>query len=375
MKLLLEMLGMTSQCNMKCSYCDWQKDKFLLMNDEQLEKAYKYLDKVRQMVDYYYSDIGIVQYSGGEPLLYPAVLFYVLKIFHDKWIRINTNGVLITDEILDKVKVHGKTYFAVSLDGVTLNANEPRFADDEKLFKKVMNNIDKVISREIPLMILCTLNKQNIDEFPEFVETLSRKYSDAIDRGMLVMPTHAVTSYSKDNGAASQLQVQRFRNYISQSMHKYKILNNISLHYQNLVSYLMTGQRKYECSIFNWSLSVHFRKNQLIEEGKFLSFGCGMRGVHELGLFKADDENSMKDLEQKVHNYQKSRHEGEFQIKGQVSEYNQLNEKCENKCFPDWVIFDLIFTGQISIEEAKKWFVIFRDSQIEKMIQKYREVV
>ncbi len=25
MKLLLEMLGMTNQCNMRCTYCDWNK--------------------------------------------------------------------------------------------------------------------------------------------------------------------------------------------------------------------------------------------------------------------------------------------------------------------------------------------------------------
>lgn len=372
MKLLLEMLVMTNQCNLRCSYCDWEKDKSIVMDNEQYNLSCKHLEKVRKIIDKKYPNINIVQYSGGEPLLYPEVLFRVLNIFHDKWIRINTNGVLITEEILGKIKEHGKTYIAVSLDGFTFEPNRARFGENKQLFEKVLNNVDQVIKKEIPLMILCTLSKNNIDYFPEFVEELTVRYEDAINKGLLVMPTHAVTSYSKDNGSASEEQIAIFKRYIENSMKKYKLLNNISLHYENLVSYLTTQKRMYQCSIYDWSLAVHFRKNHLIEDGKFLSFGCGMRGVHELGLFDVNDEENIEKLQSKVENYKKKCHEGEFQVASQVSEYNQLNDKCENKCFPDWVIFDLVFSGQVSVQKAKNWFVVFQDPEVEKMIYTYR---
>lgn len=373
MKLLLEMLAMTSQCNMRCSYCDWQKDKFITMDEVQFETACKHLEQVKDLINKEYSDIAIVQYSGGEPLLYPDILFHVLKLFKDKWIRINTNGVLITDEILEKVKEHGKTYIAVSLDGITYEPNKARFGENKQLFEKVLKNIDRIVEKKIPLMILCTLSKNNIDQFPKFIEKLSEKYEETINDGLLVMPTHAVTSYSKDNGAANEEQIMRFKSYIESAIDKYSILNNLSLHYKNLVSYLETQKRMYQCSVYDWSLSVHFRKNHLIEDGRFLSFGCGMRGVHELGLFSVEEDKEKQLLVEKVANYKKDYHEGECQVEGQVSEYNQLNERCENKCFPDWVIFDLVFSGQVSYEDAKKWFVLFRDPAMEEKYRNYRD--
>lgn len=62
MKLLLEMLAMTSQCNMRCSYCDWQKDKFITMDEVQFETACKHLEQVKDLINKEYSDIAIVQY-------------------------------------------------------------------------------------------------------------------------------------------------------------------------------------------------------------------------------------------------------------------------------------------------------------------------
>lgn len=165
----------------------------------------------------------------------------------------------------------------------------------------------------------------------------------------------------------------RFKSYIESAIDKYSILNNLSLHYKNLVSYLETQKRMYQCSVYDWSLSVHFRKNHLIEDGRFLSFGCGMRGVHELGLFSVEEDKEKQLLVEKVANYKKDYHEGECQVEGQVSEYNQLNERCENKCFPDWVIFDLVFSGQVSYEDAKKWFVLFRDPAMEEKYRNYRD--
>lgn len=372
MKLLLEMLTMTSQCNLRCSYCDWNKDAVIELNQAQIKTAYKNLDKVKQMLDEKYPDVKIVQYSGGEPLMFPELFYHVLDLFEDKWIRINTNGTLITDEVLEKVKEHGKTYVAISLDGISYEPNKARFGSNKKGFEKVIQNIDKIICNQIPLMLLCTLNEKNIDYFPEFVETLSHKYSKAIENGLLVLPTHAVTSYSRDNGAASIEQIRKFENYVEKNINKYPILNNIKGHYKNLVNYLLHSKRLYDCSIYDWSLSVHFRKNDIISNGKFLSFGCGMRGVHELGYFNVNEKEDINVLSSKVRNYNRIRNSRTFKNENQVSEFNNLNDNCEGKCFPDWVMFDLVFSGRVSMEEAEKWFVVFRDPDVKKTIYKYQ---
>lgn len=373
MKFLLELLGITNQCNLRCDYCDWKKDEYKELNEQEVETAKGYLRKIKEIIDKDYPEIGVVQYSGGEPLLYPEILDEVFKVFDDKWIRINTNGVFINESILEKAKEHGKVYIAVSLDGSSMKANYPRVNTNESLFNKIIENVDKVVKSEIPLMILCTLNKHNIDEFPGFVRYLSEKYKVAIEKGMLVMPTHCVTSYSKDNGAAEMDAIDRFNQYINLNVDKYKVLSAIKDHYENIGYYMKNKYRKEKCNVYDWSLSMHFRGNEIISDGNFLSFGCGMRGVHELGYFNINKEEHIKEFEEKVANYNFSRNLEYYNSDKQVSEYNALNDNCEGKCFPDWVIFDLILSNKVSLEKAGEWFVLFRDEKIKELITEYRE--
>ena len=373
MKFLLECLGMTSQCNLNCNYCDWQKDSNFDLSEEQLANAKKHLRKIREVIDRKYSDIALVQYSGGEPLLYPDILEEVFHVFHDKWIRINTNATLLTDEIIKMAKDHGKVYIAVSLDGATLSANFPRVKGNRETFETILKNVDKVVKNEVPLMVLCTLNQQNIREFPVLVDYLTEHYEDAIEKGMLVMPTHSVTSYSKDNGTPDTEVITQFCKYIDENVDKYKVLSNIRAHYENLEHYLVHREREVKCSIYDWSLSMHFRKNDMIDSGKFLSFGCGMRGVHELGYFDINREEEIQELSEKVAHYDINRKLGYYNSSEQISEYNLLNDNCSGKCFPDWVVFDLILQEKISLEAAANWFVLFKETKMQGLVKKYRE--
>ena len=373
MKFLLELLGMTNQCNLKCSYCDWQKERYFDLTEEHIKTAKNNLHRIKELIDNDYKDIGLIQYSGGEPLLYPEILDDVLDIFSDKWLRINTNGVMLSDYILDKAKKHGKVYFAVSLDGSTMRANHPRVNGNETILNTILNNINRIVEKKVPLMILCTLNKENIEEFPGFIEYLEENYYSAIEEGMLVMPTHCVTSYGKDNGAPTEFQIGDFRQYLSENRNKSKLISNILLHYENLECYLVNKQRSYNCNIYDWTISMHFRRNDIIDSGKFLGFGCGMRGVHELGYFDVNSDKDMGEFKLKVDHYDKCRKLDYYNSEEQVSEHNDLNENCEEKCFPDWVYFDLLLLGKVSIEEAANWFVVFKDPNIQSLVKKYQE--
>lgn len=375
MKFLLELLGMTNQCNLRCTYCDWEKDKYKKLSRDEISNAKQHLTKIKKLIDLNFPEIGIVQYSGGEPLLYPEILNDVLTIFSDKWIRINTNGILLQDDMLNKIKKHGKTYIAISLDGSSLTSNYPRFRNNSEVLGKVLENIDKVVKLKIPLMILCTLNKYNIDKFHEFVDFLSIKYINEIQEGMLVMPAHSVTNYSKDNGVPILEAIDRFSTFLDTSMDKYQILNSIKEHYNGLIYYMKNKARESSCSVYDWSLSMHFRKNEIIEDGNFLSFGCGMRGVHELGLFNINNDKHIEKFLTKVASYKETKNIQSYNTVDQVSEYNRLNDNCEGKCFPDWVIFDMILSGKVSLDNAEKWFVLFRDENIKKIIQNYKAQV
>lgn len=372
MKFLLETLGMTNQCNLRCTYCDWVKEDYKSLTQEEYKVARKNLEKTREIIDKYYPDVCLVQYSGGEPFLYPEIINYVVDIFKDKWIRINTNGISIKDEQLNAIKEHGKTYLAISIDGINEKAMEPRLRGNKALLDKILENLDRAVMAGVPVMILCTLSLDNIEYFPEFVEYLQEKYKKEIDEGMLVLPTHCVTSYATKHNEVEGNIVGGFKKYIEENVEKYPLLNNISEHYEHMIYYLENKERKVPCSISDWTVSVHFRKNQIVENGCFTSFGCGMRGIRELGEFDVNDEKQVSEFVNKLSDVEKNKDIDPLRFKKESYQENkEIERECVTKCFPDWVMFDLIISGLVPIEKAEKWFVLFKDEKVKKFIQKY----
>lgn len=375
MKFLLEILGMTSQCNLRCNYCDWEKDKYFELSEEQKSNMKRNISNIKKVVDREFPEVRMVEYSGGEPFMYPEIVEEILETFPKRWIRIITNGLLMKDEHLEKIKNHGKTFIAISLDGNTLDANYSRFQDNEKIFNKVIENMKKVIEKKIPLMILCTINKHNIDQFASYVEYLEKNYKEEIESGMIVMPSHFVTNYSKENGMPSLEQKNNLIKWIEDDIDKYTIVSSIKSHYQSLAKYMEANKKLHHCKINEWNVCMHFRKNEIVSDGKFLSFRCGMRGVGELGLFNINDDDSVKKyidivkdenfLKDFDENIKFPKHDNKY------SEYNLLDLDCQSKCFVDWTIIDYIINGYVPYEEAAKWFVMFKDKNVNDFIREY----
>ncbi len=362
MKFLLDILGMTNNCNIRCSYCDWEMTKIKPLTHAQVDACRINLLKVRLFAEQHFPEYQMVEYAGGEPFVYPEICEQVLDIFQDKWIRFITNGTLVDGSTLDTLRQHGRTILAVSLDGSDSIQNDFRFHGNERLLTKVIDTVDATVDREIPLMILCTLSKCNIDGFFDFVEWLEKRYSSAIQNGLLVLPAHSVFSYTIDNGTPSQLQVERFANLLSERVKEYQLLSRIESHYQILVKLMLNHTRVKPCSVFRWAVSLHMRDVEIINGGRFHGFGCGMRGNFDLGVFDLRDSSSLVDFEKKV--FDKNIEQLFFKTQGS---YN----KCQEYCFVDWVAVDKILSNDISLSDASDWFVLFRDPDVIAFVQKY----
>ena len=376
MKFLVEILGMTNQCNLRCTYCDWEKDDMYILTEEDKKKIKKNILKIKTFLEEYHNDVQLIEYSGGETLMYPEIVEILCDTFKDKWLRIISNGVLVDDRIINIIKNHKKVFMAISLDGNRIEANRARFGNSQMLFNKVLDNIDILIENKIPVMILCTLSKFNIDYFPEYVKSIEKKYEREIAEGMLVMPAHYVTNYSKDNGVPSPEQVQNLKKFIYGEGKQYMLINRIQKHYDSLVKYAEKKPKCHSCTINEWNLSMHFRGKNIID-GKFLSFGCGMRGVMENGLFDINNEDDMNKYLDIIHSEDYITKFKRFTNNGikenEQSGFNELNEHCDKKCFVDWTIIDYIINGKVNYEDAEEWFVMFKDQNIKNWVMQYAE--
>ncbi len=374
MKFMLEILGMTNYCNLDCLYCDWEKKEKVALCDSMLDNAKTNLKNIHEEIQINNPEVQIIEYSGGEPFMYPEIIEIILNEFNDKWIRLITNGLNVNEDLIQKLKKHGKTFVCLSLDGHNIQANYPRLRNDEKKLEKILLLLDRLVSEKIPVMILCTINKYNIDSFKFYLNYLEDKYEEAIGTGMLVMPAHYVTNYCKDNGKPDEKNIEEFAIEIKKLIldEESKIINSIKEHYEELIYFMLNNTRKNKCTLPMWSISTHFREDNIINSGEFLSFGCGMRGVKTLGTFLANNKEEISKALIKSNDLNLLNDVYASEVDTLDKDKQIVKDVCFNTCFVDWTVFDLILNNKISYETAEKWFIIFKDENIKNFFIEFK---
>src|SRR3990172_1156322 len=117
----------TAQCNISCEYCivkgfgQWEKvsGKKGLLPKAEWVKAF--LDKHRS--------VQWLLFTGGEPLVVWEEIREVIKDFKDKMVRINTNGLLITESIVREALSRGGVQFHISVDVLDKNNDQRKDYD------------------------------------------------------------------------------------------------------------------------------------------------------------------------------------------------------------------------------------------------------
>ena len=109
-------ISVTEKCPLKCPFCFHEYD-----NDNELSvnQVYRYIDELASM------GTAQIQFSGGEPLIYPHIL-EVISYAHSKGIRvvISTSGVTITEQYAKELKDRGLDCCYISLNGSTAEIHE-----------------------------------------------------------------------------------------------------------------------------------------------------------------------------------------------------------------------------------------------------------
>lgn len=397
MKLLAEILGMTNYCNLRCTYCEWKMKPTKRLDDSSYAAAERNIRRIGDIVRERFPSIVIVEYSGGEPFVYPKIVEALLDTFPERWLRVSTNGSLIDGPMIARLS-KSKAYMCLSLDGESFEVNKTRFGKNLKMFSKVNETVAALLSAGVPVMLLCTLNTTNVDAFPRFVEALSERYAAEIEAGLLTMPAHAVFEYERDNGVTSPEQALRFAEFIATTGRAYPIITNAYEHYERLADFLGVAtymrsmslgrrdeippalrerceRRPFErtCFLHDWQVSFHFLDDAIAKpEGLFKSYGCGMRGVEDLG------EHAIHSPEARAH---LERVEDPSVNPLYRSSSPSLGERCPllDQCFVDWNAIDMIFSGEVSLERAQRWNVLFRDPIIASAVSmaqaKYRPML
>lgn len=155
---------LTLACNLICAHCGSSAGK--QRNKElTLDEALGLCDQFPPLL------VQEVNFTGGEPLLYPhwpqiAERLRRLGIAT----KLITNGLLLSKEVVKRVKDVGITAVGISIDGPP--EIHDRIRGQDGLYRQIMASIEQMRNVSIPVTVITTANDMNTHALPLLFETL-----------------------------------------------------------------------------------------------------------------------------------------------------------------------------------------------------------
>lgn len=138
--LIVTELDLTNRCNNECPNCITKSSR----NNAQLtwDNINKIIKGLKQL-----DNKGIILSGGGEPLLHPDFIATLNLISRTGMkIGLNSNGLALTSDKIDAI-IDDCEYFRISLDAGTSSMYKFTHGMDEKIFDKVVGNMELVSKR------------------------------------------------------------------------------------------------------------------------------------------------------------------------------------------------------------------------------------
>ena len=160
-------LNVTNKCNLRCIHCHLSSGE-ALKNEMATQELMKVIDEMKDLV------VKEVVISGGEPLVRGDIL-EILEYASQQDIEklsLITNGTLITNEIVEKLKKLEKLHVQVSLDGAKKETHE--FIRGKGTYENIIDGIKKLVNAEVNCFIGMTVMGNNMNEMQGMAELSKR---------------------------------------------------------------------------------------------------------------------------------------------------------------------------------------------------------
>ena len=173
----------TRRCNLKCVHCSSSSTL-----EVEGHPDFSFSEATRVIDDIVSYAKPVVVLSGGEPLLRDDV-FDIATYGTDKGLRmcLATNGLLVNQDVCDKIKASGIKMVSLSLDGSTAEVHD-NFRNQAGAFDGMMNAARLFKKNDIPFLINSSFTKRNRDEVPKVYE-LAKKLGATAWYMFMIVPT------------------------------------------------------------------------------------------------------------------------------------------------------------------------------------------
>ena len=162
--LMVEWL-VSEKCNLKCEFCSSSQ----YTESGQKLSPQQVIELAHHIVDLHVFSIIV---SGGEPLLHPQV-FDVIKILSEGGVEVSvpTNGTLIDERAITRLKESGAGAVQVSLDGKDEKTHDA-LRGVRGTFKKAVTAIKNLARSGVPVGASTTVSSANINQIKDIAYLL-----------------------------------------------------------------------------------------------------------------------------------------------------------------------------------------------------------
>lgn len=241
-------------CNNRCEMCSIWEEKPKIVS---LAEAKKVLDKLHE------NRFGVVQLTGGEPLMNPY-FFKIVKYAKKLGFLVftPTNGTMIDERAAEKLKESKIDQISISFHHNKADVFE-KISGQKNILKKVIRSIEILQKKKLPVSVLCTISRDNmndIESIVEFVDKLNVAVSFCMpviveDTSFKLGGNKSSVSLSKDEMRNVLLRIIRMKK------RGHNIVNNLTYLFDT-IKYL-DGKNRYECFggskllYIDWNLNVY----------------------------------------------------------------------------------------------------------------------
>ena len=153
----------TYKCNLRCKHC-YSESGNISKSELSTEEAINVVDQL--------ADFGVTSlaFSGGEPLMRKD-FFKVARHAVDSglYVSLATNGTLLNNETVQKLKDIGLHYVEVSLDGADAKTHD-FFRGKLGAFDQTLQGLKNCLNEDICTCIAVTATKNNLKQIPDILE-------------------------------------------------------------------------------------------------------------------------------------------------------------------------------------------------------------
>ncbi len=153
----------TNRCNLKCRHC-YQDAGDQKAQELTTQEARTMIDGIKR------AGFKVMIFSGGEPLMRPDI-FELVSYAAKQGLRpvFGTNGTLLTEDTVEKLKAAGATAMGISLDSLDPQKHN-LFRGGEEAYQQTLRGMENCRKAGLPFQIHVTVMDWNKDEILNIID-------------------------------------------------------------------------------------------------------------------------------------------------------------------------------------------------------------